>query len=257
MTPVCTETPKRAKNPTPEETLKCVPVTSKRQKAADTGHGHVDQVEAGPFGGAEGPVNDHEYEEDREGHDHEQARLGPLLAFVLSQPTDGVALRQLHLLFDLRHRLLDGTAEVAAPDAVLDRHVAPVPLAVDLRRPILCPHRAELRERHPLACWRKEAHLLQSFLRVAVLGKIAHDEVVALLALQHLGEGIAAHGGLDGVLHVGHVDLVAGRGFPVDDEIQVGLAHDAEKAEVLDPFDMPHDLDDLLPLSSSTFRSSP
>ena len=46
-------------------------------------------------------------------------------------------------------------------------------------------------------------------LRVAVGGLVAHHQVVALLALQHLADGLAAHGGLDGVLHVGHVDAVA------------------------------------------------
>ena len=42
-------------------------------------------------------------------------------------------------------------------------------------------------------------------------GLIAHHQVVARFALQHLGERVAAHRGLNGVLHVGDVDLIARR----------------------------------------------
>ena len=53
MTPVCTDTPNSARNPTPEETLKCVPVIQQRQKAADARHQDADQVEQRPLGRAE------------------------------------------------------------------------------------------------------------------------------------------------------------------------------------------------------------
>ena len=42
----------------------------------------------------------------------------------------------------------------------------------------------------------------------------------------------SADGGFDGVLDVGDVDAVAGGGFAVDDVVEVGLADDAEEAEV-------------------------
>ena len=66
-----------------------------------------------------------------------------------------------------------------------------------------------------------------------ILREIADDDVVARFALQHLGDGVAADGGLDGVLNVGDVDAVAGGGFAVDGVVEVGLADDAEEAEVL------------------------
>ena len=43
----------------------------------------------------------------------------------------------------------------------------------------------------------------------AVLRQVAQDEVVALLALQDLRQGVAAHRGLNRVLHIRDVDLVA------------------------------------------------
>ena len=42
-------------------------------------------------------------------------------------------------------------------------------------------------------------------------GEVAHHQIVASLALQDLCRGVAAHGGLDGVLHIGNVDLVTRR----------------------------------------------
>jgi hypothetical protein len=63
---------------------------------------------------------------------------------------------------------------------------------------------------------------------------VADDHVVARLALQHLGDGVAADRRLDGVLHVGDVDAEARGGLAVDGVVEVRLADDAEEAEVGD-----------------------
>ena len=81
-----------------------------------------------------------------------------------------------------------------------------------------------------------------------ILRQIAHHQVVALLALQHLGQRVAAHRGLDGVLHVGDVDLIARGLLAIHHEISVRLAQHAEHAQVLDALDLAHDLDDLIGL---------
>ena len=47
--------------------------------------------------------------------------------------------------------------------------------------------------------------------RVAVLRQIAHHQIVALLALQHLRQRVAADRGLNGILHIRDIDLIAGR----------------------------------------------
>ena len=64
--------------------------------------------------------------------------------------------------------------------------------------------------------------------------EIAQDEVVARFALKDLGEGVAAHGGLNRVLHVGDVDLVAGGGLAIHGDVQVGLAEHAKDSKVFD-----------------------
>ena len=37
---------------------------------------------------------------------------------------------------------------------------------------------------------------------------VAHHQVITLLALQHLRDSAPTHGGLNGILHVRHIDLV-------------------------------------------------
>jgi hypothetical protein len=44
------------------------------------------------------------------------------------------------------------------------------------------------------------------------------------------------------------------RGHP---EVEIGLADDAEQTQVLDALDVPHHVDDLVALASSSFKSSP
>ena len=55
---------------------------------------------------------------------------------------------------------------------------------------------------------REQPDLLDRSLRAAILRQIAHHQVVAFLAFQHLRDRFAADGGFDRVLHVGDVDLV-------------------------------------------------
>ncbi len=68
------------------------------------------------------------------------------------------------------------------------------------------------------------------------------------LALQDLGESVAADGGLNRILHIGDVDLVAGGGFAIDGDVEVGLAEHAEDSEIFDSVNLAHDPDNLVGL---------
>ena len=94
-----------------------------------------------------------------------------------------------------------------------------------------------MRQRDALAGGRKQADVLDGLAGVAVLLLIAQGDVEARLALLHLGDGVGADGGLDGVLNVGDVDAPAGGGVAIDGVVEVGLADDAEDAQILNAFD--------------------
>ncbi len=76
---------------------------------------------------------------------------------------------------------------------------------------------------------------------VRYCGIVADHDVVAGFAVEDLGDrgagDGAADGAFDGGLDVGDVDAVAGGGVAVDDVVEVGLADDAEEAEVGDALD--------------------
>ncbi len=248
MTPVSTETPKRARKPTPVETLKLVCVSSSASRPPTGRHGYGAEDEQRPFAGVEHHVEDDEDEDERDGEDEHQAARGALLALVFAGPVDFVAGGKLDLRVDLANGFFDGGAEVAIAHAVLDGDVALAGFAIDFLGAVLGLDAGELRERDAFATGREEADVVDGFLRVAVLREIANDDVVASFVLQDLGDGVAADGGLDGVLHVVDVDAIARGGDAVDGVVEVGLADDAEESEVGDALDLAHDGDDLVAL---------
>ena len=97
-----------------------------------------------------------------------------------------------------------------------------------------------MRQRDAFAGGREQADIFDGLAGVAILLLIAQGDVEARLALLHLGDGVGADGGLDRVLNVGNVDAPARGGVAVDGEVQVGLADDAEDAQILDAFDRGH-----------------
>src|SRR5262249_1204278 len=153
---------------------------------------------------------------------------------------------QLHLRVDFAHGFFHGAAEIAAAHAVFERDVAVVPFARNLGCAIDHLDLAELRERDALAGGREQPDLLDGFLRIAIGLFVAGDKIVTALALQHLRDGIAADCGLDGVLHIGDVDSVAGGGATVHGEVEIGLADYAEHAEIGDSADAGEDSQNLV-----------
>ena len=118
---------------------------------------------------------------------------------------------QLDLPADLPDGLFHRAAQIAPAHAVLDGDVALVSFAIDFGRAVVALDVAELRQGDAFAAGASRRIFSIASLVSRYCGQIAHHQVVALFALQHLGQRIAAHGGLDGILHVGGVDLVARR----------------------------------------------
>ena len=98
ITPVCTETPKRARNPTPLDTLKCVPVRSSASRPPRGAMATLARIRQRPFRGLKHGVENNENQEqsDRQ-HEHQPFRR-PFLAFVFAGPVQVISGGQLHLL---------------------------------------------------------------------------------------------------------------------------------------------------------------
>src|ERR1039458_3426618 len=217
-----------------------------RQQAADGRHGHVGQNQGHPFEGLEHGVEDHADYHDGDGQDHHEAAGRALLAFVFADPFQAVARGQLDLFRDLRHRLFHGAAKIADRDAVLDGDVAGITFAIDFGSAVEHLDLTKLGEGDALAGRREQADILDGLAGIAVRGLVAHHQVIALLALQNLADGLPADGGFDGVLHVGHFDVQAGVLRAIDMEFHVGLADHAEEAEIGDARNGAHDADDFV-----------
>src|ERR1019366_962581 len=95
---------------------------------------------------------------------------------------------------------------------------------------------------------------LNRFLRVAISWEIAQREIVTRLALEDLSERRSPHRGLNRILDVGNVDLVARRRVAVDRDVQIGLAQHAENSKILDAVNFSHNADDLIALLFENFQ---
>ena len=73
--------------------------------------------------------------------------------------------------------------------------------------------------------------------------QIAHHQVIALLALQHLAYRFAANRGFNSVLNVSHIQTVSSCLLTVHSKLEVGLADHAKQAEVRDAGDGVHYVD--------------
>ena len=109
-----------------------------------------------------------------------------------------------------------------------------VPFPVDFGAFVPFFDLAELRERNSFAGWRQQANVLDGFLGVAELREIAHHQVVTSLALQYLRESVPSRGGLDGVLNVRDVDLIACGLLAIHLEVVIRLTQHTKHSQVLD-----------------------
>ena len=114
--------------------------------------------------------------------------------------------------FTFFNRLFDGAPEVAAAHAVLDGDVALVILAIDFGPPSTSVIVAQLCKRNAFAGRRQKADVLDGFLRCRGTGEdSAARGRSAASPCSTWRQRVAANGGLDSILHVGDINLVARR----------------------------------------------
>ena len=105
-----------------------------------------------------------------------------------------------------------------------------------------------MRQRHALARRGKQANILNRFFRIAIWFLITHGQVVDGLSLQDLADRKPADGGLDGILHIRHIDAKPRSRLAVDGEIEIRLARIALQPQILDSSNLGHDILDLFTL---------
>src|SRR5215467_2965926 len=239
---------KQRQKPYPGRNTKIGSRNQKRHRASHRRQRHARQDQQGPLEGLEHSVEDQEDQQDRKRQNRQQAALRALLVLVFAGPVDGIALWQLYAGTDFLDGLLDRAAEVTAAHAVFNRDVARISLAIDLRGPVQDLDVRQLRQRNAFAARRQEPDTLYSLFRIAVVRQIAKHEVVALFPVKHLGQRVAADGGLHGVLNIRDVDAVARGALAIHIKVQVGLANHAKDAKVFHAADRFHDSDNLVAL---------
>src|ERR1019366_6946307 len=78
----------------------------------------------------------------------------------------------------------------------------------------------------------EQADIGNRLLGVAILRLVSHHHVISLFAEEYLADGAAAHGRLNRVLYVGHVNSKTGRLPAVDGEVEIRLAESVKELEV-------------------------
>src|ERR1017187_7306192 len=211
-----------------------------RDQASDGRESEIQQHQEAPLEGAEhGVQHQHDYQDGERDHDR-QATIGALLALVLAGPLQRVALRQLHFAIHLHHGLLDGAAQIAAADAVLNGDVTLVAFAVDHRRAVFNPHVSDLGERNAFSAGGGDPDVANVVHGLPELLLVPRHEVEALLTDQNLADRIATDRGLNCVLNVGSIDTETVRLFAIDHDVNVGLTEHPEQPEIGNPGDRPH-----------------
>ena len=167
ITPVCTETPNSARNPTPEDTLKLVCVTSSASRPPMRASITLTRISSAHLNERNMRVENDEDQQDGQRHDDQQPRFRALFAFVLAFPVDVIPARQLNLRGHFLDGFLHRAAQIAAAHAVLDGDIALVSFAVDLGAAVAFFDLAELRERNSFAGGRQQTNVLDGFLGVA------------------------------------------------------------------------------------------
>ena len=148
----------------------------------------------------------------------------------------------------LFHRFFHRAAEIAPADAVLDGNITAIAFAINFGSAVGLADLAELRQRYAFSRGREQPNVLDRFLCTAVLRQVTQGKIVARFALEDLGERVASHCGLNRILHIGDIDLVASGGIAIHGHVQIGLAEHAEDSEIFNAIDLLHDADDLVAL---------
>src|SRR5579872_445044 len=202
-------------------------------------------------------VQDERHQQDRDRNDDGEPSVRPLLALVFSCPVEVIALRQFHFLSNFVDRLTNGAAEIAPANAVLDRDIARISLAINRRSAVIERDVTELPQRDALARRSQQSDAGDVVDRPPELRLIANRKIEPLFANQDLADGFAAHRRFNRILYIGNVDPEAVGGGAVDIQIHIRLATYLKRAEVGNSRNTAHDPLNLVRLLLQRFQIAP
>ena len=189
------------------------------------GHGQQDDHRLRDRGGVQ--IEEHEDDEQRQGHEEGEPAARPLEVLELPRPAEAVAGRQADALGERALRLCDVGAQVAAGHVDGDVAGERPLLVVDGGRGGRDRDVGELGERDLRAVRPRHQHAPEALEVAPLVAQVAHVDAVALAALDRLRHARAPDRGLDDVLHVAHGHAVARDRVAPDAEVEVVAARRA------------------------------
>src|SRR5207302_10705837 len=128
-----------------------------------------------------------------------------------------------NIVLELSLDLLNGSRQVAAPDAEFDRDIAAAVLAIDHEGALAEADFRHLPQRHPVAVWSGQENVLHGFGVLAILRLVTNDEIKPAVAFENLRYRRAANGGLHGRVNIGGHQPIASRPSTINGDNQVRL----------------------------------
>src|SRR6266849_9322195 len=113
------------------------PSSQKAEESTQWRERHDGQDQANPLPRIERGIEDERHQQDSDWDDHGQTTIRPLLAFVFASPVEVILFRQRHFPPYLFDRLAHSASQIASANAVLDRDVSRIALAINRRSTVL------------------------------------------------------------------------------------------------------------------------
>src|SRR5215831_15472884 len=212
--------------------------------AAGDCKGNAEQSEQTVAQRVEKPIEQYQDQDQAQGNDDGEALLCLLQGFELAGPFDAIAVRQSNVVGNARLSFGNRTAEIPITDAEFHGDEALVALVINVGCAGIERYLGKLGQGNVgVGSSRRLISDLEGTNGVDVLpilGSQPHRDIELSIALEQRGRDLATHGRLDDARDVAGVEAISRRGIAIDLDIQVGLAEDAENAEVRHALDLPH-----------------
>ena len=208
--------------PTAADTLNGVSSDDQSQYAAQTGHRNLRHQDKSIDRRQRCRKQNAHDEEHGNGNDNRQAAIGGLQFAIFADPFHMRAFGQLHLLRHLLLHIGDRALKVAPGHRKPHRYIALEVAAINERGALGSLNIGDLSQRHIAAGRHVDANVAHRVKVFAVFRLPAQNQSEAAVALEHLGDGLAADSGLHDGRDVAGIKSVARSGLAVGRTTMLG-----------------------------------